>query len=147
MVEFAAQERKLREASATNTLDLLRVAIKRRAHGLGQKLSHKSARGQRANTRMEGRVGTMQVSVNRLADEYRATRAALLALGMPDDHPLFKELRMEDIGVGKLLWGKRSLGSGYAHLSWIWQVPMEGGTAEDWSTEGTITSYPFLSYD
>lgn len=136
MQDLVQHERDLRKAGALGALELLRVAVKRRANGISEKQSKKSARGQRANTRMETRVQRLSAEVNRIADEYRVARAALLRLGMSKDDLIFKELLPEHLSVGQIIWGKGFLGAGRSKLSWIWLVPQVGGNSGDWSKEG-----------
>ncbi|KDQ05652.1 hypothetical protein BOTBODRAFT_182364 [Botryobasidium botryosum FD-172 SS1] len=136
MADLVCLERDLREKAASEALDLVRVAVKRRAHGISEKRSHKSTRGQQANTRMESRIKRLSTEVDKAADQYHVAYTALLALGMPTDHPVFKELLPEHLSVGSMIWGKDFLGAGRSRLPWIWLTPNVGGTPEDWSKEG-----------
>ncbi|KDQ05485.1 hypothetical protein BOTBODRAFT_182533 [Botryobasidium botryosum FD-172 SS1] len=135
MATLVQHERVLREEDALRILELLRVAIKRYAYGVRQKVSNNAAVGQRAHTRMCTRVAKLYADVNAHAEQYRCVRSALLALGMDDDDGIFQELRQEDLGVSGVLWGKHFLGGGKSKVSWIWRVPQRGGAEADWLKE------------
>lgn len=138
MASLVQHERALREDDALRILELLRVAVKRYAHGVQQKVSNKVAVGQWAHTRMRTRVAKFSADVNVYAEKYRRVRSALLSLGMDNGDVVFQELREQDLGVGAALWGKHFLGGGKSKLSWIWRVPQQGGAEADWLKEGEL---------
>lgn len=139
MATLVQHERALREDDALRALEHLRVAVKRHAHGVQQKVSNKVAVGQRAHTRMRTRLAKFSADVNVYVEQYRRVRSALLRLGMDINDVIFQDLREEDLGVGAVVWGKHYLGGGKSKLSWIWRIPHREGAEADWLKEGGLT--------
>ncbi|KDQ06528.1 hypothetical protein BOTBODRAFT_181522 [Botryobasidium botryosum FD-172 SS1] len=130
-------ERKYQQAQARDALDELRIAIKHRAFRIRGKYSHKAPRGQKAHTRMQGYIDTLNAQVKKYAAEYSRARQALLNLGMSPNSPTFQPLSDSDLkgsapkeGEG---WEVSGLGESHCELSWIWTAPCNEGDVESWS--------------
>ncbi|KDQ05459.1 hypothetical protein BOTBODRAFT_182559 [Botryobasidium botryosum FD-172 SS1] len=130
-------EHKYRQAQARDALDELRIAIKHRAFGIRGKYSQKAPRGQRAHTRMQGYIDTLNAQVKKYAAEYSRARQALLNLGMSPDNTTFRPLSDSDLkgsapkeGEG---WEVPGLGESGRSLSWIWTAPRNDSDVESWS--------------
>jgi hypothetical protein len=119
------KERRLRLAQIQDTLlelrRLLRITL-----GLWDYKFQQVGYGQRANTRTWSLIARFQEKVNRCAEHYRATRAALLVLdanGAWSDQ--FLELRPEHVKAPQ--HGDDDESEGRHELSWIWMAQIGSG--------------------
>ena len=141
---IAIIEEQLREAQCHDALAKLRTYLHTRAHFI--KHRNTNIRGQRANTRAKTLVDALSSKVARVAEKYRAARAALLALrGAGSWERELQPLQSKDIrGPTAMTSGdiddandnigsnghvrskkqlealRRGLGEGYRTMSWIW---------------------------
>ncbi|KAJ7884172.1 hypothetical protein B0H14DRAFT_2339297 [Mycena olivaceomarginata] len=87
--------------------------------------------GVRAKTRSGTRVANIQAEVDRAANEYRAARAALVALGprlQRKDHAHLRVLNAADAAAEEAEVAQQKAEDGM-EMSWIWKV--DGATGED----------------
>ena len=119
------KERRLRLAQIQDTLlelrRLLRITL-----GLWDYKFQQVGYGQRANTRTRSLLARFQEKVNRCAERYRATRAALLVLDVNGSWlDQFLELRPEHVKAPRR--GDDDESEGRRELSWIWMAQIGSG--------------------
>lgn len=118
--ELAGLELQLRTGEAHDALKALRTTLSQRIALLRTKGS--LARGIRENTRAARLVARADAAVTRAANSYRASRTAMVRLGMNEDESIFRVLREEDINTRSVFDRNRGPGIGAEGLSWIWRV-------------------------
>lgn len=119
------KERRLRLAQIQDTLlelrRLLRVTL-----GLWDYKFQQAGFGQRANTRTRSLIARFQEKVDRCAERYRATRAALLVLD-PNGSWSDQFLELLPAHVKAPRRGDDDQSEGRRELSWIWLAPIGSG--------------------
>ncbi len=118
---LADKEFRLRLAQADDSLEDLRRALRSVSTLTRHQSTHTAGAGVAANTRMLTLIAKHKAKVGRLADRYRAARAALLKLD-PDGRrggwkDRLKELKPEHVKPPRPADGP---GQGTFSLSWIW---------------------------
>nr|VWO95310.1 Copper resistance-associated P-type ATPase [Ganoderma boninense] len=110
-------ERKLREGLAAEALDKLRLHL----------TTHKALEQRRRqvsgvvnNTDVDRRLTEKRLATDRAKYEYRKNRHLLRVLGMPDNHPKFKQLRDSDCYAFAITAAEHRLGDSHRLPSWIW---------------------------
>jgi hypothetical protein len=125
-------EFKIREAQAYEALEELRLQLRLRTHMY--KYKNKNTVGQRANTRSQNLISSVQAKVNASATKYRTARKALgqLSRYVPESvgwRTSLLALAPEDIRP--LKDGEEGQSEGHRMLSWIWNVVGTGNGADD----------------
>ena len=134
--ELGKIEYQLREGRAHDALQSIRTSIKTFNHNLDLKKT--AVFGQHANTRAQGFLKQLAADKVSGAEKYRRMRAALIALGLPQNDTVLQQLDDDQ------LWGKDTshmsqLGDSKRQDPWFWSVgrPSNLSPAEDleWSIE------------
>lgn len=84
-----------------------------------------------STTRMGERIHRKHSDVESAALDYRCARVALIALGMPDDDPLFRPLRKQDVVKFAMDTSCENLGQSKKEVSWIWEDMSFGDRKND----------------
>lgn len=129
-------EFQLREAQAYEALDALRDHLRLRTHMY--KYKNKNIIGQRANTRSQNLINSVQERANASATKYRTARTALENLSRHVDNETWRTrllpLNQEDVRPLK----EDGESEGRRTLSWIWKIVGVGGdSADEGLQEGT----------
>ncbi|KIJ11297.1 hypothetical protein PAXINDRAFT_84703, partial [Paxillus involutus ATCC 200175] len=126
-IELCKVEWRLREAQANDALSQLRQQLRLKSHLVNFKKEWIT--GQRANTRSQTIIKTVQAKIDAAADKYRAARSALSTLAVPlfkvDWDECFPMLRQEHIrfmtegldSTTQVSEGRRLLST-----AWIWKA-------------------------
>lgn len=124
-------EFKLHEAQAYEALEELRQELRLRTHMY--KYKNKNVVGQRANTRCQNLIHTVQVRVDACATKYNTARAALQKLSRwvysTEWQSRLLPLAQEDIRP--LMEGEEGQSEGHKKLSWIWKVVGVGDNSDN----------------
>ncbi|THG92529.1 hypothetical protein EW026_g8398, partial [Hermanssonia centrifuga] len=118
LVEAVTVEKRLQEGQATELLDNLRSHLIT-SYGLVKK--RLDVKGQGLSTRAQAHANRKYKAIRLAATAYRCTRAALLKLGMPEDHVSFKALQREDVRAFTVMTAEQELGDSKKAPSWIWE--------------------------
>jgi len=124
LAELGDQEQKLREGEANDALDRVRLAIKQ--FGMNFDFKKNQIRGQRDNTQAQTVLKASMAERNKHVQNYRASRNALLSLGMALDDLTYRPLRDDDLWM-KNLANAHKLGDGSKTEPWIWTAGTSGG--------------------
>jgi hypothetical protein len=125
-------ELKLREAQCYEALDELRDHLRLRTHMY--KYKNKNIVGQRANTRCQNMIHSVQEKVNASATKYRTARAALMKLSshsLDDEGWRARLLTLDEEDIRPLKEGEEGESEGTRTLSWIWKVVGVGGDSDN----------------
>jgi hypothetical protein len=125
-------ELKLREAQCYEALDDLRDHLRLRTHMY--KYKDKNVAGQRANTRCQNMIRSVQEKVNASATKYRTARAALIKLSSYSTDNEGWRARLLVLGqedIRPLKEGEEGESEGTRTLSWIWKVVGVGVDSDD----------------
>jgi hypothetical protein len=124
-------EFRLREAQAYEALDELRDRLRLRSHMY--KYKDKNVVGQRANTRCQNIIRTVQERIDSSAVKYRTARMALTKLSphVNDDAWLARLLPLNQDDICPLKECKEGESEGQRSLSWIWRIVGVGGDSAD----------------
>lgn len=136
---LATIEFMLWEGQAHDALESLRIAIKTFNYNFQFKTDH--VFGQGPNTRAQAFLQELSAGKVSAADKYRTARAALIALGLPQDDPTLQPLSNDQ------LWAKDSskpsrLGDTKKEDPWFWTVGRPAGLSpkeeQEWSLESML---------
>jgi hypothetical protein len=125
-------EFKLRLAQAHESLDELRDHLCLRTHMY--KYKDKNIVGQRANTRCQNMINSVQDKVNASAGKYRTARAALEKLSknvVDNEQWRATLLPLEPSDIRPLNDAEEGQSEGQRSLSWIWKIVGVGKDSDD----------------
>jgi hypothetical protein len=134
-------EFRLREAQAYESLDELRDHLRLRTHMY--KYKNKNIVGQRANTRCQNIISTVQDKANTSATKYRTARAAIVKLSphcVDNEGWRGRLLPLAEEDIRALKEGEEGESEGRRSLSWIWRIVGVGGDSDD---EGLQEGKPY----
>ncbi|PIL28435.1 hypothetical protein GSI_08469 [Ganoderma sinense ZZ0214-1] len=118
MSEPVTIERNLRQVAADHALEDLRTAL----IGVGYlQVDKKSKQRKTHTTRAQNKIQTAQGEAEKVADEYRRHRIALLALGMQALDPRYKILVPGDVIPFSMASDRSTVGQSRQRTSWIWE--------------------------
>lgn len=134
---LAQVEYELRMGQAFDALGEIRTAIKTLNWNL--QIKREAIHGSGPLTKAQNFLRTLSNDIQLAADTYRRARAALVMLGMPEDHPTLKTLQKSD------LFGKSGqqvlMGDSKLRDSWFWTTArpenMSDAEEEQWEKECT----------
>ena len=124
-------EFRLREAQAYEALEDVRQHLRLRTHMY--KYKNKHVVGQRANTRSQNLINSVQDKVNASAATYTRARDALTKLSGPLGEYQWQTrlLALAPEDIRPLKEGEAGESEGRRKLSWIWKVVGVAGPSED----------------
>jgi hypothetical protein len=130
-VKLLQYEFRLREGQAYEALEDVRQHLRLRTHMYKYKDRH--VVGQRANTRLQNLINSVQDKVNASAATYTRARNALMKLSDPLGEYQWrtKLLALAPEDVRPLKEGEAGESEGRRKLSWIWKVVGIAGHSED----------------
>ncbi|PVF91436.1 hypothetical protein CPB86DRAFT_719431, partial [Serendipita vermifera] len=134
--ELANLELQLREGQANEALKTIRECLSQRL----VLIRKKKADHDKVSTRQASSAyDRLTAQMNQAAVVYRKAYNAMIKLGMNIDHPVYRPLHAQDLGVGDIFNTNRTLGQGYKpNAPWIWYtsgVFSSNSLAQSWLEE------------
>ncbi|PPQ82618.1 hypothetical protein CVT26_001627 [Gymnopilus dilepis] len=126
-LEFGAEvEMELRRGRAHDELEEVRKTIQTYNHHIAMKA--KEVRSQRHMTRSQGIITRLRDAIRVPARRYNRTREAMIKLGLPNDDPVFQQLKDTE------LWAKNTalptgLGDSRVQDPWFWHIACPAGAS------------------
>ncbi|KAF8205918.1 hypothetical protein K438DRAFT_2014304 [Mycena galopus ATCC 62051] len=133
LAALAQVEYVLREGQAFDALRNLRTAIK--TLNYNKQIRKTEIHGQGATTRAQGYLKTLYNDVHLAADTYRRMRAALVALGLPNDDKILKPLETRKKQLDGKAGKAPALGDARKAEAWFWSVIQPPGMSQEEEAE------------